>query len=573
MAAPQTPNVIGQVVANCRIEKKLGAGGMGAVFLGEHQGLRNKVAIKILPAVPPPPQQFVQRFFREARALAQLEHKNIVHVYDVGQQDPYYYIVMQFIEAKPIEDLVREKGRLSISKALRIIRDTADAMAYAHERGILHRDLKPDNVLYDDVAGDLKIIDFGLAKFEGGGESQALTVTGQIMGTPMYMAPEQAEGRPADHRTDIYSLGALGFFALTGDFPFTGKSGMDILLKKIREKPRNILELRPEIPQPVASLINKMMARDPEKRFQSMARVRDILNQALKPKGDAAARDAMADSVIDEVRGGGAAAGAASQPNVPAVNTPPPVNTGVQISGVGTPPPTGTGASGYPAGPPAYNTPSPIPTAAPELDDDQPTVQGRRPPTLQVGGGMQPPGGGGGRSDRRAAVQPRQGGGAARTVIMILVLLIIAGGIGVGAWYLYMQQQKQQNQNNANNTSPVANNDKPAFDEKAWDDAKFTAKNIVLALKEFFEKNGRFPTRLAETAQVSEIADDLGGSIKALLANTTNFKAIDFRITDKDEETGDFKVEVRASPGGPRGLLIMGTDLTPHLTDKSAPQN
>ncbi len=281
-------NVIGKVIANTTIERKLGAGGMGAVFAGRHHSLNRIVALKLLPAVPPPPAQFVQRFFREAEAMRQLEHPHIVRVYDYGQEDPFYYIVMEFVQARPLEEIVREKNqqkdRVKISRALRIIRDVADAMAYCHELNILHRDLKPDNILLNEQTSEVKIIDFGLVKVEGG-DAQALTVTGQIMGTPMYMAPEQAEGKVADHRTDIYSLGACGFFFLTGDFPFKGRSGMDILLKKIKENPRDMRELRPEIPKPVADLIHRMMARDPAKRFQSMGRVRDILNQALKPRG------------------------------------------------------------------------------------------------------------------------------------------------------------------------------------------------------------------------------------------------------------------------------------------------
>jgi serine/threonine protein kinase len=359
MANPQLASAIGKVIANVLIEKEIGSGGMGTVFLGTHQAFQHKVAVKILPGQPPPPEQFVKRFFREGRAMNQLSHKNIVRVTDLGEQNPYFYIVMEYVEGTDLDSNVRNKGPLSIPKALRIVRDIADGMAYAHELGILHRDLKPDNVILDKNAGEPKIIDFGLAKLESTQESQALTVAGQIMGTPMYMAPEQAEGKPADHRTDIYSLGAIAFYILTADFPFTGKSGMDILLKKIREKPRDILGLRKEIPAPVAALVNKMMAREPDKRFQSMARVRDILNQALKPRGAAGAADA-GDSAIAEVRGGSGS------------------GSGLPI-GAGTPgKPIATGTPGR-APRPGSSSPLPVPApGANDSDDMAPTVEARR---------------------------------------------------------------------------------------------------------------------------------------------------------------------------------------------------
>ncbi len=290
--------ITGRTIAGCKIERKLGAGGMGSVFLATHPKLGH-IAMKLMRTNPAPPAQIVKRFFREAETLKQLKHPNIVRIYGYGKEEPFYYIAMEYINGETVENIVKRHGPLKVKHALFVLREIAEAISFAHQHNIVHRDIKPDNVIITPDS-KVKIIDFGLVKVEGSN----VTMTGQIMGTPMYMAPEQAEGVESDERTDIYSAGAVGFYMLGGIGPYKGKHGLEILLQKIRdEKPFDLVKLNPKVPSSVAQLIYRMMARFPENRFQDMATIRDILDDILKPK-EAAKQKAAAQQRPVEVSQG-----------------------------------------------------------------------------------------------------------------------------------------------------------------------------------------------------------------------------------------------------------------------------
>ena len=263
--------LIGSVIGGCRIVKKLGEGGMGAVYLGEHEALRRKSAIKILPATYANNPTLVARFFREARAAGKVRHPNIVEVFNVGQDQGLHFIEMEFVKGMSLKDLMDE-GPLELDDCLRILRDTATGLHAAHSSDVIHRDMKPDNIMMTEDGGIIKIADFGLARSVEG-ESMDLTKTGQIMGTPTYISPEQADAQKTDQRTDIYSLGATFYHMLTNEKPFTGESPMVILLKHINEEPDPPTVHNPDIPPSVVAIVDKMMAKRLDQRYQSLEEV------------------------------------------------------------------------------------------------------------------------------------------------------------------------------------------------------------------------------------------------------------------------------------------------------------
>lgn len=270
---------IGRELGHCRLERKLGSGGMGKVYLAHHEGLHKKVAVKILPDDLAAEPEFIQRFLREARLAARLEHPNVVQVYDAGEEQGAYYLCMQYVEGRTLEAVLRERKKLSIPEALAITKRVAIALGAAHKLGIVHRDIKPANILISKD-GIVKVADFGLAKDRDAGRS--VSGTGQIMGTPYYMSPEQAQGAGADPRSDIYSLGTTLYHMVTGRRVFEGESPLSIVMKHLREEPVPPDRIDPSIPEGVCRLIAKMMAKDPASRHPSAEElVRDL--DALKP--------------------------------------------------------------------------------------------------------------------------------------------------------------------------------------------------------------------------------------------------------------------------------------------------
>ena len=258
---------VGDTIGGYRLEEKLGEGGMGLVFRGRHQVLDKEAAIKILPAqrVSEPTQ--VQRFLNEARAAAALEHPNIVAVQHVGEERGAYFIVMQYVRGKAVKLMLTER-RFDAEESLPLIRQTADALDYAHRRNMVHRDIKPANIMVDE-AGHVTIVDFGLTKNIA--SDLHLTSAGFVVGTVTYMSPEQSNGRPVDGRSDLYSLGTTWFEMLTGRLPFYGDTPWSVLLARLKEPAPDIRSIRQDLPESICRIIMRMLEREPDKRPASAA--------------------------------------------------------------------------------------------------------------------------------------------------------------------------------------------------------------------------------------------------------------------------------------------------------------
>jgi eukaryotic-like serine/threonine-protein kinase len=246
-----------------RIIRKLGAGGMADVYLAEDQELGRRVAIKILNDRHAADDSFIERFRREAKNAAGLSHPNIVSIYDRGEAEGTYYIAMEFLDGRSLKELIVGRGPAPIKTAIDYARQILAAVGFAHRHGIVHRDIKPHNVLVGSE-GRLKVTDFGIAR---SGASQ-MTEVGSIIGTAQYLSPEQARGAPVDQTSDLYSVGVVLFEMLTGQVPFTGDTPLEIAMKHLSEVPKPPSELRPEVPHDLDSVVLRALAKDPSERYQ-----------------------------------------------------------------------------------------------------------------------------------------------------------------------------------------------------------------------------------------------------------------------------------------------------------------
>ncbi len=274
--------LVGKAIGGCRIVKKLGEGGMGAVFLAEHMRLKRQSVIKVVPAHLSSNKQLIARFQREAQAAAVIQHPNVVNVFNVGEENGVHYIEMEFVDGSALDSKLKGNKTLDQGEAVRIIKDSCKGLAEAHKHGIVHRDIKPDNIMLTRK-GQVKIADFGLARASS--EDMELTKVGQILGTPAYMSPEQCQGKPTDSRCDIYSLGATFYAMVTGKRPFSGASVMEIMQKHIDEEPISPRELNPDLSVQVAKIILKMMAKKPEDRYQTAEDVVAAIEQFQREEG------------------------------------------------------------------------------------------------------------------------------------------------------------------------------------------------------------------------------------------------------------------------------------------------
>jgi len=250
-----------------KLIKKLGQGGMGEVFLARQISLDRDVALKLLSKKLSSKQNFVERFVKEARLMARLDHPNIVRGYVVGEDQGLHYVAMELIDGKSMQDWQKKLGKLSVGDALHITIRVADALRHAHEINLVHRDIKPDNMLVTSK-GVLKVSDLGLAKDLE--EDKGMTQSGVGLGTPYYMAPEQARNaKHVDGRCDIYALGSTLYHFLAGTYPYKADSTVELLLMKETKPFTPIRRLAPEIPERLSLIIDKMMARDPKHRYQN----------------------------------------------------------------------------------------------------------------------------------------------------------------------------------------------------------------------------------------------------------------------------------------------------------------
>ncbi len=254
------------------ILEELGRGGMAIVFKAKEKQLDREVAIKVLPFSLAFDKEFVERFQREARTSAKLEHPNIIPIYRVGKSGRVIYFVMKFLRGKPLSNVLAARGSLPPGEIKKILAEVGKALAYAHKKEIVHRDIKPDNIMFDEH-GHAVVTDFGIAKAASGGK---LTGTGMSIGTPHYMSPEQAKAQPLDGRSDIYSLGVVAYQCLTGGVPFDGEDSFSIGYKHIMEEiPTPTLE-NPE-KRHLFDIVRKMMAKTPAQRFQNADELVSVL--------------------------------------------------------------------------------------------------------------------------------------------------------------------------------------------------------------------------------------------------------------------------------------------------------
>jgi beta-lactam-binding protein with PASTA domain len=289
-----------------RVVRKLGGGGMADVYLCEDLTLGRHVALKVLLQRYLDDPTFVERFRREAKAAAGLNQQNLVSIYDWGEVDGTYYIVMEYVEGETLKDLIRRRGRLSGNEAVAVTLQLLAAVEFAHHSGIVHRDIKPQNVMLDR-GGTVKVMDFGIARAGDSGMTEA----GSILGTAQYLAPEQAKGHQVDERSDLYSVGVVLYEMLTGTVPFKGDSAVTVALKHVNEIPREPAELVPGMPYALNQIVLKAMAKDPADRYQTAAEFARDLHSA-KAGGPVAAAAFDASGERTRVMTAGAAAGAAT---------------------------------------------------------------------------------------------------------------------------------------------------------------------------------------------------------------------------------------------------------------------
>ncbi|MCU0723967.1 MAG: serine/threonine protein kinase, partial [Planctomycetes bacterium] len=257
--------LIGKAIAGFRVQLKLGQGGMGSVYLAEQERLKRPVALKVLPQqLQARDPKFVDRFMREARSAAGLAHPNVTQVYDAGEADGSWYIAMEYIRGMGLNDLIDRHGRSTPEEAVEVVLQAARGLGAAAAAGIIHRDVKPSNIMITKD-GVVKVTDFGLAKDMG--EDTGLTASGQVMGTPAYMSPEQGEGLAVDSRSDIYSLGATLFELLTGTQPYRGSTALAIIRAHCDAPVPKLSERLPGASPDLEALVARMIAKKPEDRF------------------------------------------------------------------------------------------------------------------------------------------------------------------------------------------------------------------------------------------------------------------------------------------------------------------
>jgi len=280
------PELVGH--ARYRILKLLGQGGMGSVYLAEHLVMERKVALKVIHATLLGDQSMaLPRFQQEVKAAARLSHPNIVQAFDADQAGNLHFLVMEYVDGMDLAAYLARKGKLAVHQACQFVHQAALGLQHAHEKGMIHRDIKPHNLMLT-ARGQIKILDFGLARFaqeRGQNDPTQLTAQGSVMGTADYIAPEQGQdSRKADIRADIYSLGCTLYHLLSGQVPYTTGTAIEKIVKHALEQPRSLAALRPELPAELVALVEKMMAKDPAARFQTPGQVAQALVPFTRPE-------------------------------------------------------------------------------------------------------------------------------------------------------------------------------------------------------------------------------------------------------------------------------------------------
>src|SRR3954470_22324978 len=267
--AVSRPPQPGDLIADrYELEELVGTSGMSSVFRAHDRQLERRVALKVLHEHYAADPEYLERFRREARAVARLSHPNIVTVIDRGDDDGRQFIVFEYVEGENLKELVLRSGRLPVRRALELALDTADGLAFAHDHGLVHRDVKPQNVLLSRE-GEVKVTDFGIARSLH--VDHGVTQTGTVLGTGEYLAPEQASGKPVSAATDVYSLGVVLWELLAGDVPFVGENFVAVALRHVNEPPPSLRERRPDVTPRLEAAAARALAKDRGRRFPSMA--------------------------------------------------------------------------------------------------------------------------------------------------------------------------------------------------------------------------------------------------------------------------------------------------------------
>jgi serine/threonine-protein kinase len=278
------PDLSGRRIGDYQLFRRLGRGGMAEVYLAEQLSLRRQVALKVLRRSLAGDEAYIRRFQHEAQAAAKLVHANIVQIYEVGCVDGTYYICQEYVPGQNLKQLLSRLGRgVDAVQAVNVIRQVAAGLHKAAEEKIIHRDIKPENIMIS-FSGEVKVADFGLARVGRDGEALNLTQVGITMGTPLYMSPEQVEGRPVDPRSDLYSFGVTCYHMLAGRPPFDGDTALAVAVQHLKKEPDRLEVLRRDLPEGLCRIVHKMLAKKPEERYQ---RAIDLLKdlKALQIEG------------------------------------------------------------------------------------------------------------------------------------------------------------------------------------------------------------------------------------------------------------------------------------------------
>jgi tRNA A-37 threonylcarbamoyl transferase component Bud32 len=286
--ATASAELAGRQLGDFQVLRRLGAGAMAEVYLAEQLSLKRRVALKVLNVDRAADPAYVRRFRVEAQAAAALAHGNIVQIYDVGRSDEIHYIAQEYVAGLNLRQLLARQGPADARLAVAILRQAAAALHKAAEHGIVHRDIKPENIMLTRD-GLVKVADFGLARILGEEQALDLTRVGVTLGTPLYMSPEQVEGRPLDHRSDIYSLGVTMYHLLAGQTPFTGDTALGVAVQHLQKTPPPLGETRPDLPPELCAVIHRMLAKDPDVRYATAAELLTDVRAVPLETGDTAA--------------------------------------------------------------------------------------------------------------------------------------------------------------------------------------------------------------------------------------------------------------------------------------------